>query len=204
MRKKLYIIIAVTMFAGVILSGCGNKSDGISLSTDATSGGDFANATSSEMQSGAGNGEVYVYVLGEVKKPGVYKVVAGTRLYVVIDMAGGLTDKASRSAVNLAEEVHDGQQINILSKKQAKKLAKSEKSSATPGESGNSGDSSQININTATADELTKLQGIGEARAAAIIDYRTKNGGFKSIEDIKNVSGIGDATFNNIKSSITV
>lgn len=171
-----------------------------------------------ETGSGEIQGDIYVYISGQVKKPGVYCVDSDARIYQVIDMAGGMTDKAYQEYLNLAERVEDGQHIKIMTKNQYFRYKKEQNDNnsedtneaVTQNNSDmteNNSDSNTgtiININSATIQELTKLPGIGESKAQAIIKYRNENDGFSSIEDIKNVSGIGDSTFSNIKEYITV
>lgn len=198
MYKKNFIVIAVVMvlLASFTMTGCGRKSKEISLNQESTFVGEEATEQA---------GDIYVHVVGEVKSPGVVQVPNGTRLYNVIEKAGGMTDDAKKDYLNLAETVKDGQKIKVYSNSEYKRLKKKE-SKETPKESGSasSAQAGLININTATVSELTQLSGIGESKANAIVEYRTQNGNFKTIEDIKNVSGIGDATFNNIKTMITV
>ena len=143
---------------------------------------------------------IYVYLSGEVESPGVYKLENEARLYQAIELAGGMTKNAQKEYLNLAETVYDGQQIYILSKKEYKKSQEQDTDIVQNTDS----DNALININTATPEELQSLSGIGETRAKAIIEYREKNGKFQTIEDIKNVSGIGDSTFENIQNDITV
>lgn len=143
---------------------------------------------------------IYVYLSGEVESPGVYKLENEARLYQAIELAGGMTKNAQKEYLNLAETVYDGQQIHILSKKEYKKSQEQDTDIVQNTDS----DNALININTATPEEQQSLSGIGETRAKAIIEYREKNGKFQTIEDIKNVSGIGDSTFENIQNDITV
>ena len=143
---------------------------------------------------------IYVYLSGEVESPGVYKLENEARLDQAIELAGGMTKNAQKEYLNLAETVYDGQQIHILSKKEYKKSQEQDTDIVQNTDS----DNALININTATPEELQSLSGVGETRAKAIIEYREKNGKFQTIEDIKNVSGIGDSTFENIQNDITV
>ena len=129
-----------------------------------------------------------VYICGAVANPGIYEFTNGTRLYELIEEAGGLDEEADADAVNLAMEVVDAQQIRI----------------PYIGESIQKDENDLININTADVEELCKIPGIGESRAKAIIEYRESQGGFKDIEDLKNISGIKDATFNKIKPYVCV
>lgn len=139
---------------------------------------------------------IFIHVCGAVKKPGVYEVMVGSRICDAINAAGGLTKKAADSDINQAELLVDGQQVYIPYKRNTKDSTLSESSSTV--------DSSKININTATSAELTTLPGIGDAKAASILQYREENGNFASIEDIKNVSGIKDGLYTQIEAYITV
>lgn len=138
--------------------------------------------------------DAYVDISGEVNKPGIYKFQDGTRVFEIIDMAGGLTSNADIEAINQAEFVTDGQKIIIPS---ANSEATISYNSADAKSSG------KININTASKEDLMSLNGIGESISERIISYR-KDSRFNSIEDIKNVSGIGDAIFEKIKDEICV
>lgn len=140
--------------------------------------------------------EIAVYICGAIKRPGVYSFVAGQRLCDAVKAAGGFKKSAARSAINLAKRLSDSEQIIIPTKKQA---ASSAKQTAV---SSDGNGSSLININTASKEELMTLSGIGESKADAIIEYRLSNR-FNSIEDIKNVTGIKDGVFNQIKDQIT-
>ena len=130
---------------------------------------------------------------GAIKNPGVYKVSEGTRLFQVIELAGGLKENASTESLNRAETLYDGQKITIYST-----------DTQNYEESPNDTKNGRVNINTADSITLQTIPGIGPSKAERIIDYRNTEGKFKKIEDIKNVTGIGDATFENIKDYITV
>jgi len=152
--------------------------------------------------------EVVVYICGAVKRPGVYKFKTGGRLYDAVKAAGGFRKKAARSAVNLARFLDDSEQIIIPSKKQAASYKKNNNNIAgTSGtleaDGAESVSGGLVNINTASREGLMGLPGIGGSKADAIIEYRSSNK-FNSIEDIKNVSGIKDGVFNQLKSQITV
>ena len=149
-------------------------------------------------------GIAYVDISGEVKLPGVYKVTSETRLFEVIDMAGGLTDDADSSSLNRAERVQDGQKVVVRA------FGESEEG-GTDGEAGISGnsesaldDSGKVNINIADLSTLQTIAGIGPSKAQSIIDYREQNGYFTTIEEIMYVSGIGEKTFASIKDQIVV
>ena len=147
---------------------------------------------------------VYVYICGEVIKPGVYELSGDSRIYEAVDAAGGFTENAARESVNLASKVSDGMQITIYNREEAASLpAGSGSAVGNTGQGGTSG-SGLVNLNTATKEELMTLKGIGEAKAEDIIRYREKSGGFKKIEDIMKISGIKEAGFQKIKDNITV
>lgn len=174
---------------------------------------------------------ILVDVKGEVKKPGVYKLKENSRVIDAINVSGGLTKKAYTKYINLSRILKDENVIIVNSTSEIKKVSSGNnitevkinndsKNSASISESElitndnvkseedntvNSLENNQkVNINTATKEELMKLSNIGESKAEKIIDYRTANGNFNSIEDIKKVSGIGDKLYDSIKENITV
>ena len=162
---------------------------------------------------------VTVHVIGEVNSPGVVTLDEGSRIIDAINAAGGKTEDADLTKVNLAYVIEDGVQIYIPSiKETSKKNDEGEEKEIEymtdeagdgiiiTSESQENDDEKQImvNINTANLEKLQTLPGIGESIAKKIIEYREENGKFKTIEDIKNVSGIGESKFNNIRDKITV
>lgn len=148
------------------------------------------------------NSEIYVYICGCVKNPGVYSCIKGTRVYEIIDMAGGLTQEACVQALNLADIVEDKDKIYVPD---MESFQNQENLSDNRIDIENSSkNSSLININTASLSELTTLPGIGESRARDIIAYRTEHGKFDMKEDIMKISGIKEAAYSKIKDYITV
>ncbi len=146
------------------------------------------------------SGEIYVHVCGCVRKPGVYRLADGARVQQAIEQAGGFTKKADRVAWNLAEPLQDGVQIYVPSLEESKKGEQKE----TETNQNASAKEGKININQASKEELMTLSGIGASRADAIIACREEKGSFASIEEIKDVDGIGDGIFRKIKDLITV
>ena len=142
-----------------------------------------------------------VYVCGAVMEEGVYTLADGSRVCDAVDAAGGFSETAARKAVNLARILTDGEQVYIPTEEEAESGSYPE-SRMTEG-SGRQ-EAADININTATAEELTGLTGIGPSRAADIVAYREKNGPFSKPEDLMKVSGIGEATFRKLKDQICV
>ena len=157
--------------------------------------------TAEQSPDGGETGEIFVDIDGAVNKPGVYKVSEGTRLFQVIELAGGLTDGASTQSLNRAEAVYDGQKITVYSS-DTEGYSQDDTGGGVPTEKGITG--GKVNINTADSVTLQTIPGIGPSKAARIIEYRESQGRFKKIDDIKNVTGIGDMTFENIKDYITV
>lgn len=150
---------------------------------------------------------IMVHLCGAVEKPGVYEMEQGSRIVDGITKAGGFCESASVDALNLAAPLEDGSKVYIPTIEEVKNYEESCEEYVTVAGACTTSDSDgakAININTAGESALTTLSGIGETRAKAIIAYREENGPFKKIEDIKNVSGIGDASFEKLKDYITV
>lgn len=141
--------------------------------------------------------KILVEIKGEVKRPNVYEVEEGSIIRDLIDIAGGLTEKANINKINRAEKLRANQLIIIPDNE-------SIVSGTIINNEGSSSNDGIININSASLSDLQKINGVGAVKAQSIIDYREKNGGFKSIEDIKNVDGIGDKTFEKIKDKISI
>ncbi len=148
---------------------------------------------------------VYVHVCGAVNTPGVYELPAGSRASDAVTAAGGFTGDAAQDSQNLARTLTDGEQLRIYTIAEAEQIDVAETDSAAESSGGGAaGESTKININQADLEALMTLNGIGEAKAEAILQYREETGMFACIEDIRNVSGIGEGIFNKIKEYITV
>ena len=166
--------------------------------------------------------EYMVDIKGEVVIPGIYKLKKSSRVIDVIEKAGGLTQNADTTVINLSKKITDEMVIIIYSKQEVKNWIKTkeqedyleekckiseegkvENDACLEDEKEETTFQAKVNINTATKEELMTLSGIGESKAEEIITYR-KSTPFKTIEDLKNVSGIGDATYEQIKNYITV
>ena len=161
---------------------------------------------------------IYIDIKGSVKKPNVYKLLKGSRVNDAIKEAGGLSKNANTRFINLSKVLNDSDVIVIYSNDEIKKANKANtiyvntpcvceevKNDACIKNEEISNDSNKlININTATIDELMTLNGIGESKAKAIIEYRTNNGNFTKIEDITLVNGISETIYAKIKNNITI
>lgn len=148
----------------------------------------------------------YVHICGAVKKPGVYEVSSGARIFEIVEMAGGFTKEADEDYINQAASIEDGQQVYIPTKEEVLNGEFGDKETLAGSGQIQSGtdNSGKININTATKDELCTLPGIGDAKADSIINYRTDHGKFQNIEELKEINGIKDAVYNKIKDKIVV
>lgn len=154
------------------------------------------------------NETIIVHITGAVRLPGIVKLEEGARIEDAINKAGGLTEEADISKVNLAFVLEDGVKIKIPSNSDIGDLEEDIVNNGS-GENiledfENSSESTLLNINKATEQELQRLPGIGPSLASKIIKYRNEMGKFSNVEDIKNVNGIGENKFENIKNNISV
>lgn len=183
----------------------------------ASAGGATASASGGSAAGGdgaAGSGQIVVDVDGAVAHPGLYKLPPGSRVQAALAAAGGLSPQADAHRINRAAKLHDGQKLYVLSQgESAPPLAASngqgcEGQACTSADGADAGSDAEgqglVNINTANATQLTQLPGIGPAIAQKIIDYRTANGPFTSVDDLTKVPGIGAAKLAQIKSHARV
>ncbi|CYW82372.1 helix-hairpin-helix domain-containing protein [Streptococcus suis] len=146
--------------------------------------------------------QLTVDVKGAVAKPGLYTLEADARVNDAVEAAGGLTSRADPKSINLAQKLSDEAVVYVASKDENISVVTSTTvSSAMPPEEKST---SLVNLNTATEADLQTISGIGAKRATDIIAYREANGGFKSVDDLNNVSGIGDKTMESIRPYVTV
>lgn len=207
------MLVVIAMASGLAMATLGGESDGVTFERDATSveradtgsaGASDDGDPSSDSKKAIAASEVYVDVDGAVVTPGVYRLREGARVAQAIDAAGGLTPEADVAGLNRASRVVDGQKIYVphVGEQQTVDVV----AGSGPGEAsaGASVASDLVNINTANASELQTLSGIGPSMAQSIIDERTQNGPFTSIDDLMRVSGIGEKKFAKIKDCICV
>lgn len=160
--------------------------------------------------------QIFIDVCGAVNSSNVVCVPEGSRVFEAIAAAGGATEEAELKYINLAAVCEDGQKIYVPTKAEMEaQNAGGGGGTAIPGSSvmseqsltgtqGNVSSGGTVNINNATNEELQSLTGIGPSMASRIVEYRQQNGGFKTVEDLKNVSGIGDRTFEKLKDKVCV
>lgn len=153
-----------------------------------------------ENQLTKGTKMIVVEIKGEVVNPDVYEISEGSIIRDLITKAGGLTNEANIGKINRADKLRDNQLIVIPNKNELSNA----NTNINVSKEGNTAEEGIININTASLEELQKINGVGEVKAKSIINYREKNGGFKSIDEMKNIEGIGDKTFEKMKDQITV
>ena len=162
-----------------------------------------------------------VDIKGQINNPGIYEVPISSRVIDVINLAGGLTVNADTSVINLSKKVIDEMVIIVYSKEEVTNFKKTKEIEQQVQEqciqkdenslkndacisSNKNTSTNKVSINNASAEELMTLPGIGESKAKDIIDYRTKNGPFKKLEDLKNIPGIGENVYNKLKENITL
>ena len=191
---KIFSVVLILLAALVLRIHDENKADITIETADAAEETEYSGESE---DSSVQPQVIFVDIGGAVEEPGVYEVAKDTRLFEVIEMAGGLSEDADPDHVNRASFVEDGQKIIIPVK--GSEYTDDRTAAAFSPEA----DSGLININTASADELKTLSGIGDVTAEKIIEYRSSTA-FKSKEDIMSVDGIGSKTYEKIKDDITV
>ena len=181
----------------LFVTGCGTADEAIVLIPPGESVAEFPELEAAEQAAETRVAEpqtVYVYVCGAVRTPGVVEVPEGSRAAEALELAGGMTTEADPFYVNLAETVTDGQKLYFPTLEEAETLEAEVKATAE----------GLVNINTASAEELCALPGIGASRAADIVRYREQNGAFQTKEDIMKVPGIKQNAYDKLCDKITV
>jgi competence protein ComEA len=145
--------------------------------------------------------ELVVQVAGEVRRPGVYSVAAGARVHEVVERAGGLTRRADPAGVNLVAKVADGQQVIVPRRGAGAPPGAASAPGAASGGPGAAGP--KISLGSATVEQLDAIDGIGPTLAQRIVEYRQENGGFSSIDELRQVDGIGEKRFESLREAVT-
>ena len=182
----------------ILLIGANYLRSNISSSTEE----DTAMATVEIKESSStASSRLKIHVIGEVLRPGLYEAEPGGRVADALALAGGPTAAADLNQINLAAKLADGQQLLVPQKGAAGVVQ------TAPGEGGSSaaaGSRQPLNLNSATEAQLEELDGVGPKTAQKIVEYRTNAGGFKSIEELMEVPGIGPAKFDQLKGQVTI
>lgn len=175
-------VVAALVAGGVLLRG---RPQEVSAPTVLASGGPLPGA------SAAADGQVVVAVAGKVRKPGIVRLPAGSRVDDAVRAAGGLAPGASPGLLNLARRLVDGEQVLVGVE-------------AAPGGPGAPAAGGLLDLNTATAEQLDDLPGVGPVLAERIVDWRTEHGRFASVDQLREVSGIGESKYSSMKSKVRV
>ncbi len=201
-KKVMWLLLGAVFVVGMLSYGCETgevKKIEKKEEAPAASISPLGCETGGNRDDGLEAVELCVFVCGEVQAPGVYRVAKDARIVDAIEAAGGFTENAAKEYWNLAQPLTDGQKIWVPDLTEV---------SALPPEEGNLSGSwredGRLNINLAGKEELMELPGIGEKRAEDILSFREENGAFSSTEQIKEVSGIKDSIYEEIKDKITV
>ena len=195
-QKNRTCCLVMMMLVILCLSGCGKEElDEIPLEQTQTAEEEEA-LKEPESDGDKEVTEIYVYVCGQVVNPGVYCLPTGSRIYEALEAAGGVLEGASPEMLNQAGKAEDGQKIYVPSAQ--------ETVDSVSGLEEVPSDDGKININTADKEQLITLPGIGESKAEKIIEYREKNGNFKSIDELMEIQGIKEGVFEKIKDRIKV
>lgn len=207
------ILVVIAAASGLAMASFGGSPSGVSFersdeksASDVREAGDASPDDADEPSvKSSSAAEVYVDVDGAVARPGVYRLKDGARVSQAIDAAGGLTAEADVTGLNRASKITDGQKIYVptVGEQQAA-AASSGADSGAVAASGAGSSSGLVNINTASAAELQTLSGIGPSMAQSIIDERSKNGPFASVDDLMRVPGIGEKKLAKIKDCICI
>ena len=203
-KKEIFLLVIIIIVAiGIIYSFFSEKTENIeeisSVQEEENNVVSTNNIIEEKIQT------IMVHIMGQVNNPGVVELQENARIQDAIEAAGGTTNEADFSKINLAYILEDGMKIYIPKIGEEQQTYITKESGIIKEENEDEEEEElMININTASKEELESLPGIGESIATRIVNYRKENGKFSKIEDIQNVSGIGEAKYNNIKNYITV
>ena len=198
----LVMIIGFFAWLNVTKTTADAQNDLPALSTTFSTSSSASDLKTERSSSQTETQKMFVDIKGAVKNEGVYELSNGSRVTDVVKLAGGFTEDADKKSVNLAEKVTDESVIYVA--RVDENVAPATTNSQSNGSAQQEESSDKINLNTATLAELQTISGIGAKRAQDIIDYRDANGGFSSVDDLANVSGIGEKILEKLKSEVTV
>jgi competence protein ComEA len=195
-RLVAYAAVALLVLAVALrLHSHGSGGASVSLDAPARAAPVLQGATGSAPATGR---QLYVDVAGAVRRPGLYKLPDGSRVALAVERAGGLSRRAERTGVNLAAPLSDGQQVIVP----ARGSPGASGATGGAGASGGSAAGGPISLSSAGEAQLETIDGIGPALAGRIIEYRNAHGGFRSLDELKQVSGIGDKRFETLRKAL--
>ena len=197
MKKIVFAVLCGLCLC--VFCGCDEQPDMILKGADISASAEVKESAEEEKQVREMTG-IFVYICGAVENPGVYELDSDSRIYQLVELAGGMKKSADMQSVNLAEPLTDGEMVRIPDISESEDNGQIAKADTPAGFSGDG----KVNINTAEKEQLMSLTGIGEAKAEQIIAYRNSNGAFRKIEDIMHVEGIKEGTYEKLKDNITV
>jgi competence protein ComEA len=189
-------LLVLAVLGVLLLRGGGGAPPPASVGTPITLHDDAGGAPAG---GAGGGGRVFVHVAGAVRRPGVYTLRAGARVADAVERAGGARPAADLSAVNLAAKLEDGRQVLVPRRGPAVGTSAGASTAAAPG-----APTAPVNLNTATLEQLDTLDGVGPATAQKILAYRQEHGGFSSVEELGQVSGIGEKRMAALRDHVTV
>lgn len=206
-------VIALTIFS-IVTQHKSNKTDDMLVNNITSMSSSSEKNISSHLET-SNSGKIVVDIKGNIKKPGIYTMKTGMRISQVIDLAEGFLSNADQKQINLAQKVTDEMVIYVPAKGEVKenKVAATttvqgssviDAGSSSAGTQDKSNDEATINLNTATKEQLQGLTGIGPKKAEQILQYREEHQSFKTTDELKEVGGIGDKTYESLKDSLAV
>jgi competence protein ComEA len=201
-RRKLFPWLAGALLLALLafraLGGGGAGAEAQSVALDASDAGPPRAAARHDAPD-----RVWVHVAGAVKRPGLYRVAADARAGAAVDAAGGLARRADLRAINLAATVRDGQQIIVPARGERPAVTRAPDASAAPAPIPAGGaDGAKLSLSSATVEQLDALDGIGPTLAQRIVEWRDAHGGFQSVEQLREVDGIGEKRFEALRAAV--
>lgn len=219
-RKKRITVVIMLCILLAVVSGCGKEKHSDTLEEvqkrEKTESVEVSDETENEADENGADSRYRICEESRERRrdlcicmragssPGVYELPEGSRICQAIDAAGGMLDTASTDWVNQAETAEDGQKIYVPSTEEAETMPEGQQTGQMQETSSAEGTDGKVHLNAASREELMTLTGIGEKKADAIIRYRESNGGFQSVDELMQVEGIKEGTYNKIKDSIVI